>query len=398
MIFVFTFFAALLVWFSIQALRGGIRYLRYFRAELIKPLSSWTPPVSIIAPCRGVDEGLAENLSALGELDYPEFELLFVVDDQADPAVPVIEAVIGKIDRPAKLIVAAKAVNSGQKVENLREAILHVSDRSEIFVFVDSDARPAREWLRRLVAPLTDPHVGAATGYRWFISENPTVATDLLSAWNASIASALDPGAGSDFCWGGSMAMRRDIFERVKMRERWAGTVSDDFAVATELRAAKLPIIFVPQALTASFSNSTFRELVEFTTRQMKLTRVYAPKLWLKSLFGAALFNSVLLAAIFLIAFQRTNGLFVGVAIVTISSVIILGTAKAWLRLCAVRSVLTNYKMELGRQFWTQNTLWILTPVLFLWNSVAALFSRRITWRGITYELKSSRETVIIPD
>jgi hypothetical protein len=73
-------------------------------------------------------------------------------------------------------------------------------------------------------------------------------------------------------------------------------------------------------------------------------------------------------------------------------------TGKAWLRLNAVRLVLTDHKTALQRQFWTQNTLWLLSPALFFYNSVAALLSRRMTWRGITYELKSPRETVIIRD
>jgi hypothetical protein len=41
-------------------------------------------------------------------------------------------------------------------------------------------------------------------------------------------------------------------------------------------------------------------------------------------------------------------------------------------------------------------TLWPLASALYLYNAIAATVSRRITWRGITYELKSPNETVII--
>jgi hypothetical protein len=34
--------------------------------------------------------------------------------------------------------------------------------------------------------------------------------------------------------------------------------------------------------------------------------------------------------------------------------------------------------------------------LLYLYNAIVAGFSRRITWRGITYELKSPTEAVII--
>jgi len=45
---------------------------------------------------------------------------------------------------------------------------------------------------------------------------------------------------------------------------------------------------------------------------------------------------------------------------------------------------------------WAHLLLWPLTAVLFLYNALAAAASRRIVWRGITYELKSPTETEII--
>jgi hypothetical protein len=40
--------------------------------------------------------------------------------------------------------------------------------------------------------------------------------------------------------------------------------------------------------------------------------------------------------------------------------------------------------------------LWPFASLLYLYNAVVAGFSRRIKWRGITYELKSPNEAVII--
>ena len=145
MIFVYYFAAALLVFLSYKSLRGGIDYLSYFKRELAKPLSHFTPFATVIAPCKGLDEGLAENLKALLDQDYPAYEVIFVVDDENDPAVAVIELVSHE---NSKLVIADKAINSSQKVENLREAVIHADPRSEVFVFVDSDARPSPNWLR----------------------------------------------------------------------------------------------------------------------------------------------------------------------------------------------------------------------------------------------------------
>lgn len=401
MILVFYLFAGILVLLSAKSLLGGIEYLRFFRTELAKPRSEFTPFVTVIAPCRGLDPELDINLEALFKLDYPEYEVVFVVDDKNDPAATVIDRVRTGGDRDwvnSKVVIANKAKTSSQKVENLREAVLHASPESQAFVFVDSDARPSSGWLRSLVAPLANENVGAATGYRWFIAKKPNFASELRSAWNASIASALGPNTASNFCWGGSMAIRRDTFERLKMRDRWEGTLSDDFVVTRAMNEAKLPILFVPQALTASVEDCAFSGMIEFTTRQMKITRVYATPLWLLSFFGSALFHSVMVASFLIVVFARQNGFLVYAALATIFLVAACSTGKAWLRLNAVKLVLTDHHDAMKKQVWTQNTLWLLSPAIFLYNCAAALVSRRMKWRGTVYELKSPTETVIIAD
>lgn len=395
MTIVYVLFSILLIWLSIRSLRGGVDYLAYFRIELAKPLSRYTPKATIIAPCRGLDEGLHENLIALIEQDYADFEVIFVVDDKRDDAVPTIESLIATGSN-GKLVVAPKATNSSQKVENLREAVLHAAGDSEVFVFVDSDARPEKHWLRRLVAPLENDSVGAATGYRWFISPRPTFGSELRSAWNASIASALGPNTTSNFCWGGSMAIRRDVFDEVGMRERWAGTLSDDFAVTNTMKEFGKLIVFVPQALAVSFETCSFRTMIEFTTRQMKITRVYATPLWLMSMFGSTVFLGIIVASFAIMVSSRMGGWLSWFALVTVVIVFGLSIGKAYLRLKAVRLALQNWDKRLQRQTFSQLTLFLVAPAIFLYNSLAALFSRRINWRKTVYELKSRTETVII--
>jgi len=396
----FYLLSALLILLSLKSFRGGVDYLRFFIHELSKPEPSYRPFVTVIAPCRGVDPGLGDNLTALAVQDYSDFEIIFVVDDEKDAAVPTINEILQRSSESLslRLIVAPKARRSGQKVENIREAVLHADPRSEVFVFVDSDARPARKWLRYLVAPLRDRSVGAATGYRWFISKRPSFASEMRSVWNASIASALGPDTRTNFCWGGSTAIRRDLFERLELREQLKGTLSDDFTITRVLKEAGLRIAFVPRALTASVGDCSFRELFEFTTRQMKITRVYAPHLWLVSLAGSAIFCAVMVMALLIIAAGGPSGLPVFVAYLTLALVILLSIGKSWLRLKAVRLALPEFDVDLKRQSLAQYTLWLLAPALFLFNSLAAGLSRRFTWRGIRYELKSATETVIIAD
>ena len=382
MIYLYYLFAALLVWFSFKSFRGGIAYLRFFSEEMARARSDWEPMVTIVAPCKGIDQNMLANFDALLRQDLPDYEVIFVIDDPADPAADIVETVRQGAGHQVKLVVAPKAAGSSQKVENLREAVLHADPRSEVFVFVDSDARPSPGWLRALIAPLRDQTVGAATGYRWFLSERPTFASELRSAWNASIASALGPNEKSNFTWGGSTAIRRDTFERLAIRELWKGTLSDDLAVTRAMRSAGLKIRFVPQALTASVESCSFRELFEFTNRQMKITRVYMPNLWLLSFFGSGLFCSVMTASfIFVLSSPASSARFL-VASATLILVSLFSLGKARMRLRAASMALSVHEKLVSRQTLPQMTLWLIAPFIFLLNCFAALFSRRVNWRG----------------
>ena len=387
----------MLVFFSYKSLRGGIGYLNFFKRELAKPKSDFTPFCSVIAPCRGVDTGLKANLAALFCQNFPDYEVIFVADSETDPAVPIIRDLIDSsfTARKSRIVIAGKAKNEGQKVYNLRQAVLRVSDESEIFVFVDSDARPSANWLMDLIAPLADKSIGCATGYRWFVGKNFGCASELRAAWNASIASALGANLKNNFCWGGATAIRRETFEKIKMREQWRGTLSDDFMLTRVLKDNDLPIYFVPQALTASVGNCGWRELFEFTTRQMKITRVYAPHLWKQSLLGAFLFNLVFVWGVSILVCSPANSFSFWFALVALVLIFVFSTAKSCLRLNAVRLVLKDYENDLEKQFWTQNTLWILSPAIYLYNCLGAFFSNEIRWRGITYKMKSPREIII---
>jgi ceramide glucosyltransferase len=398
-IYLFYLLAALLIYFSARSFRGGIDYLNYFKKELAKLPSAYAPFATVIAPCKGLDGDLDENLTALIEQDYSKYEVIFVVDDKKDAAVNVIEKVSRRGAGPAKktkLVIAPIATESGQKVENLREAVLHADARSEVFVFVDSDARPVKHWLRSLISSLADPDIGAATGYRWFISRDLTFSSELRNVWNASIASYLGPDASGNFCWGGSTAIRRETFEKLDIREKWRGTLSDDFTLARAIHDAKLPIHFVPNALTPTIENCTFREMVEFTTRQMKITRVYAPKLWLMSFLGSGLFCIVMIYAFLIVALSTHNDIKVLAAVLTLILVGGLSIAKSWLTLKAVRLVLTNHDADLRKQIVPQLTFWLISPFVLFYNCFAALMSRRLIWRGIAYEVVSNTQTRIV--
>lgn len=398
--FVFYFFAAIVIWLGILSLRGGLTFASYVRRETTTPPPNFMPFASVIAPNRGMDQGLRENIAALFKQNYPAYEIIFVTDRAADPALSLIDELItaqSGADRVStRVVIAGDAIDSGQKVHNLRAAVSEVDQRSEVLVFVDTDVRPDSSWLRSLVAPLTDSGIGAATGYRWFIPLDGSLSSHLRSVWNASIASALGGRPDKNFCWGGSTAIRRSTFDRLQIRERWRGTVSDDFTMTRVLQEARMPIHFVPACMVASLDDCTARELLEFTNRQLKITRIYASHLWKPVLIGSLLFCGVFFGGLALVIVRATKGLPHVVPLVMLFLIYALGTAKSYIRLKAVAVPLRSYHRHLWRSLTAHLLLWPIASALYLCNAVTAAFSRRIKWRGITYELKTATEAVII--
>jgi cellulose synthase/poly-beta-1,6-N-acetylglucosamine synthase-like glycosyltransferase len=390
----FYFFTGVVVVLGVLSLRGGFRFARYVRAECGRSKSEFTPFVSVIAPCRGLETGFKENIEALFRQQYPEYEIVFVTDRADDPAIDLIRETIsesaGAVN--ARVVIAGAAVDRGQKVHNLSVAVSVVDPRSEVLVFVDTDARPNANWLRSLVAPLADPSIGAATGYRWFIPERGGFSSQLRSVWNASIASALGQRGDKNFCWGGSTAIRRSTFNQLGLPDNWRGTVSDDFALTSLLHAANLPIHFMPRCLVPSVGDCGSRELLEFTNRQLKITRVYAPHLWRPLLIGSLLFCLVFFGGIALVIARALLGLSYLPVLILLVAIFLLGAAKAFVRFKVVELALNQRLQGLLAHLF----LWPLASALYLVNALTAACSRRIKWRGITYELKSASEAVII--
>lgn len=396
----FYFFAAISIYLGILSLRGGIRFVRYLRSESSKRPGEFTPFVSIFFPLRGLDEGLNENMAAVLSQDYPSYEVIFVSDDENDPARHVLaetRAGRAELSVPAiRTVIAGPASDRGQKVHNLSVAVSRADPTSGVFVFVDSDARPNREWLRNLVAPLRDETIGAATGYRWFVPAHGGVASHLRSVWNAAIASALGADEKKNFCWGGSTAIRRSTFEKCQVTNYWRGTVSDDFAITRALHDADLPIRFVPQCLTPSIEDCSLHELVEFTTRQLKITRAYAAHLWKAVLFGSLIFVITFFGGIAVVITRALNHLSIGLPLFLLFLLFVMGAIKSYLRQQAVSKIVRVHRVNSLASRLAHGTLWPIASALYLCNALAAAVSRRITWRGITYELNSPNETVII--
>ena len=144
-----------------------------------------------------------------------------------------------------------------------------------MFAFADSDGLVPAGWLKALITPLGEPNVGVVTGYRFHTPGSPAGLPSLLrSVWNGVVAGGMHHKDNS-FCWGGAMAITKQNFKKLKVEERWRGAVSDDYKLTQTVHDAGLTITYAPGALTADVSHTDWRGLLEWTTRQLIITRIY---------------------------------------------------------------------------------------------------------------------------
>ena len=165
MIYVLYIFTGLLVIQGIFSLIEGIRFRSFVRRSLQSPPRGFKPRAAIIAPCKGVDAGLEENLRELFHQDYPDYRIIFAVSSNDDPARQVIERVIAEHpETDACLVVSSPSSERSEKIGNLICGLDQAGEDCRVLVFVDSDARVTSGWHDSLVSPLGDKRAGATNG------------------------------------------------------------------------------------------------------------------------------------------------------------------------------------------------------------------------------------------
>jgi ceramide glucosyltransferase len=373
---------------ALFSLLGSLRHLRY-AGIVSRPRTSAAPErrpeVTLIVPCCGDEEGLESNLEALLGQEYERFHVRFVVRATDDAAVPVIERGRGRYPGRSELIVAGPGRGQGQKVHNLLAA-LDAGPLAEVLVFADSDGRPGAGWLEGLVSALERPAVGVATSYRFYRPVPASFATLLRSVWNLSVLGLLGDH-GRNFAWGGSMAMRRSIFIKARVREAWKGALSDDYALTHAVRRAGLRVAFVPEALVGSEGGVGLGSVFSWAARQISITRVYWPALfWLAAL-------SSLCSAAFLLLVPLVGAT---LPLTLLVASLTLGGAAGGLRAVAVGRLAPRWRPEVHRLLWAYVLLAPLAGLVTTFGVLRALVSRRIEWRGMRYEMRSPNETLVL--
>lgn len=362
-----------------MALRSW-RFLR--RPRPSRP--DYTPSVALVAPCRGVDQGFEANVRAVLAQDYPDYRVLFVTGTTDDPAYPVLARIVREYPH-ARLLVAGPALERGQKVHNLLTAV-EAAGGARVLAFVDSDTRPHRAWLRSLVIPLADPTVGASTGFFWYRPERGGV-WSWARAYAANLTALMLAHADARGLWGGGMAVRREVFERAGVARAWQRALCDDIVMAHRIDRLGLKMAFVPECFTLIVEDCDFAGFWEYVFRHFVMARACEGRLWL--LLGSVLAlptlaalggGSLLLGALFF----REALLLAALLLFQLPLQVAYGAAVPAL-------VFGDRKMALAAPL-----LFLIEPVGLVAYLASAL-TRKLSWRGIAYELVSAEETRVLP-
>ena len=295
----FYFFAAIVIWLGILSLRGGFRFAAYVKlatrttAHRFHPFrySDRSLPRIRAWSCREPGRAFQQT--------YPSYEIVFVTDSENDPSLEVIRDSHHEAIRTSCRSRLDRRRSNRLRTEGAQPARRSCADRSaQRGAGFCRFGRPAAGELVAVTgAPLADDELGAATGYRWFIPVNGGLASHLRSVWNASIASAL--GANGRAISAGVVQQRFGVrlLSDLNISERWRGSVSDDFTLTRVSARRSCRFISCRLVWWRHWAIATLAELLEFSNRQLKITRVYAPHLWKPVLLGSLCFVSCSLAA-----------------------------------------------------------------------------------------------------
>ena len=223
----------------------------WFRMRRPRPpknsFSSW-PKISVLKPVHGLEKNQLENLRSACLQDYPEFQVVFSVQELNDPAIPLLRQIQAEFG-PERVTLAIENCRAGTngKINNMIGGLKHA--RHDYLVISDSDVRLRPDYLRRIITPLADPDVGcvctlyrAACAATWFEKlELLTLNADFM----ANVVFANVTGA-SKFCLGASAALHRSTLDEIGGLESLADYLVEDYEMGRRIWDLGKKIAIVP--------------------------------------------------------------------------------------------------------------------------------------------------------
>jgi ceramide glucosyltransferase len=259
---------------------GVIALLTWRRPSSVAaaPVSE-TPPVTLLKPLCGEEPETYECLRSFCHQDYPQFQIIFGVPDEGDPALAIARRLKREFPhRDLRIVLEGRQHGSNRKVSNLINMMPHA--RHDYLVLSDSDIRVRPDYLRRVVAPLLDDGVGIVTcAYRGVARKGlwSLLGSMYINEWfMPSVRVAALAGTRS-FAFGATIAIRRCVLARIGGFPCIVNQLADDYRLGEATRRLGLRTVLSDVEVDTYVTESSFRELIRHEVRWLRTIRALRP-------------------------------------------------------------------------------------------------------------------------
>jgi cellulose synthase/poly-beta-1,6-N-acetylglucosamine synthase-like glycosyltransferase len=349
------------------------------------------PKTVVCLNLRGLDPFLKTALPALLNQDYPNYDVIIVVDHPDDPVYALAEEVIKASDKNnVKLGVLKNKKETCSLVNSsLIQTIQKNQNNYEVVAMIDADAMPHKTWLRELIAPLLNKKIGAVTGQRWYFPPRANMGDLIRYIWNIPAVLQM---IFFRIPWGGSLAIRIDVLQKCKVLDYYEKALVQDVPLFNILKSHGYTIEFVPSVLMINRESVTLSSLVPWIQRQLLWAILYHSSWWKIVMHGIL----VTIVPLLLLTLIATSTLLNETFIAVLASLTLIGYVGITLCQLLLLEYLVRRIIKKRNEFTKWLTLlkliafipaMILTQLFYPKALLFALFSRNIEWRGINYRI-----------
>jgi ceramide glucosyltransferase len=280
MIFVADFIAVLACLGLLQCLAGLAVVRRFARGRGQGVLPTKPPPVTILKPLCGDEPLLEEALMSCFQQAYPEFQIVFGIQNPKDPALAVVQRLRERFPaRDVTVVVDPTPHGPNRKVANLINML--PSARHEIVVISDSDLHLPPDYLERLVVCLRRPGTGLVTSL--YIGAPPMAKGWAARMGSTQISHCFLPGVllsralGREDCLGSTAMLYRDTLERTGGLRGLVQLLAEDNVLGQRVQGLGLSVGLADTIPTATVPEPNLRALWEHEIRWTSTIRALAP-------------------------------------------------------------------------------------------------------------------------
>ena len=202
--------------------------------------NNYMPPVTVLKPINGIENGIYENFVSYCKLDYPAYQLIFGVSDSEDPAIDIVKKVMNEFpQKDIELVISNGSIGANPKISNLNNMYKKV--KHDVIVTNDSDTKVESDYLKRVVSPLSNKSTGLVTCvYRQNIINHTTSIMESISINQDFLPSVMiaQKVEGLSYAFGVTIATRRDILNEIGGFKEFSNYLAEDFHFGKKISEA----------------------------------------------------------------------------------------------------------------------------------------------------------------